>query len=70
MKSRLFFLIAAVLLSACAGTPNGHEGTAGAADPNSVYNDPTYPGSGVHIGIGAGSWGGRSGGGIGIGLGF
>jgi len=69
MKSRLLPLLALACLAGCASAPNGNS-TAAANDPNSVYNDPTYPGRGVHIGVGAGSWGGRSGGGVGIGLGF
>lgn len=69
MKARLLALLALSFLAGCASAPNGHGNTA-ANDPNSVYGDPTYPGAGVHIGIGAGSWGGRSGGGVGIGLGW
>jgi len=69
MKRRLIPLILLAFLAGCASAPRGHDTTA-ANDPNSVYNDPTYPGRGVQIGIGAGSWGGRSGGGVGIGLGF
>lgn len=69
MKSRLYVLLALAILAGCASVPNGHDNTA-ANDPNSVYNDPTYPGHGVHIGIGAGSWGRRGGGGVGIGLGW
>lgn len=69
MKSRLLTLLALACLTGCASAPNGRDTTA-ANDPNNVYNDPTYPGAGVHIGIGAGSWGRRSGGGVGIGLGW
>ena len=71
MKPRLIPLLLLAFLAGCASAPQGQDRTA-ATDPNSVYNDPTYPsrGGGVHIGIGAGSWGGRSGGGVGIGLGF
>lgn len=69
MKSYFLPLLMLVFLAGCASAPNGHDGTA-ANDPNSVYNDPTYPGGGVHIGVGAGSWGGHSGGGVGIGLGW
>jgi hypothetical protein len=69
MKFRLLALLAAACLAGCASAPNVHDNTA-TNDPNSVYSDPTYPGAGVHIGIGAGSWGGRSGGGVGIGLGW
>lgn len=70
MKSHLLALLALACMTGCASAPNGQDGTAAANDPNSVYNDPTYPGRGVHIGVGAGSWGGRSGGGIGIGMGW
>jgi starvation-inducible outer membrane lipoprotein len=70
MKSRLLALLALAFMAGCASAPNGHHGTTAANDPNSVYNDPTYPGRGVRIGIGAGSWGGRSGGGVGIGMGW
>lgn len=69
MKRLLFPLVLCASLAACASPPNGADGTA-SNDPNSVYNDPTYPGRGAHIGVGVGSWGGRSGGGIGIGVGF
>ena len=69
MKARLLTLLALVCLAGCASAPNGRD-TAAANDPNSVHNDPTYPGAGVHIGIGAGSWGRHSGGGVGIGLGW
>ncbi|WP_151636708.1 putative periplasmic lipoprotein [Noviherbaspirillum aerium] len=67
MKSILIGAAIAVALAGCASAPNSDAPPQGA---NSVYNDPTYPGRGVHIGIGGGSWGGRSGGGVGIGLGF
>lgn len=71
MKSRLFLpLLFLALLAGCASPPNGYDSGPTAQGPNSVYNDPTYPGPGVHIGVGAGSWGGRSGGGVGIGLGW
>lgn len=70
MTSHFLALLAMVFIGGCASAPNGHDSTAAANDPNSVYNDPTYPGRGVHLGIGAGSWGGRSGGGIGIGMGW
>ena len=67
---RLFYLLVLVGLAGCASQPNGGNGSTAANDPNSVYNDPTYPGPGARIGIGVGSWGGRSGGGVGIGVGF
>lgn len=70
MKRLLFSLALFASLAGCATRPNGGDGTAAANDPNSVYNDPTYPGTWGHIGIGVGSWGGRSGGGVGIGVGF
>lgn len=69
MKRTFLPLLLLVLLAGCATAPDGVNSSV-ANDPNSVYNDPTYPGRGVHIGIGAGSWGGRSGGGVGVGLGF
>lgn len=69
MKSRIPVLLALAFLAGCASSPNGDHSTA-SNDPNSVHNDPTYPGRGVHIGIGAGSWGRHSGGGVGIGLGW
>jgi opacity protein-like surface antigen len=67
MKS---LLIGAALVAALAGCASAPYNDAPPHGANSVYDDPTYPGSGVHIGIGAGSWGGRGGGGVGIGLGF
>ncbi|RJF99076.1 hypothetical protein [Noviherbaspirillum saxi] len=67
MLTRLLSVILTAALAGCATAPNGDRPNQGA---NSVYDDPTYPGAGVRIGIGAGSWGGRSGGGVGIGLGF
>jgi hypothetical protein len=70
MKSRFLALLAVAFIGGCASPSNGHDGTTAVNDPNSVYSDPTYPGRGVHIGIGAGSWGGRRGGGIGIGMGW
>lgn len=72
MKRLTYFLVLSACLAGCASQPNGNgtHGTTAANDPNSVYNDPTYPGPGAHIGIGVGRWGGRSGGGVGIGVGF
>lgn len=70
MKRLLIPLVLFASLTGCASSPNGGDGTTAANDPNSVYNDPTYPGRGARIGIGVGSWGGRSGGGVGIGVGF
>lgn len=69
MKRLLFYLVLLASVAGCASAPNGGGSTA-SNDPNSVYNDPTYPGRGARIGIGVGSWGGRSGGGVGIGVGF
>jgi len=70
MKRLWFPLMVFASLAGCASPPNGGDGTTAASDPNSVYNDPTYPGRGAHIGIGVGSWGRHSGGGVGIGVGF
>lgn len=67
MTRLLFSLTLAAFAAGCAS--QGQDGTV-VGDPNSVYNDPTYPGPGGHIGIGVGKWGGRSGGGVGIGVGF
>ncbi len=67
MKRLFYLLVVLASLAGCASQPNG---STAANDPNSVYNDPTYPGPGARIGIGVGSWGGRSGGGVGIGVGF
>lgn len=69
MKRLLLLLALPAFLAACASSPDGTSGAAG-NDPDSVHNDPTYPGRGAHIGIGVGRWGGRSGGGVGIGVGF
>ena len=69
-KIRFLPLVVVACLAGCASVPDGHDGATAANDPNGVYNDPTYPGRGVHIGIGASTWGRRSGGGVGIGLGF
>ncbi|OGB26668.1 MAG: hypothetical protein A3I66_03760 [Burkholderiales bacterium RIFCSPLOWO2_02_FULL_57_36] len=71
MKRWILSLTFTALLAGCA-TPgsNGVNQTGAAHDPNSIYSDPTYPGPGVHFGIGAGSWGGRRGAGVGFGLGF
>lgn len=70
MKLRFIPLAVLACLAGCASAPNGGDNAASTSGPNSVYNDPTYPGAGVHIGIGAGSWGGHSGGGVGFGLGW
>lgn len=69
---RIFWLPAlAVLFSGCATTGADGDNPADTAHgPNSIYSDPTYPGPGVHFGIGVGTWGGRRGGGVGFGLGF
>lgn len=67
MITRIFAVVLTMILAGCATAPNGDTPNQGA---NSVYNDPTYPGAGARIGIGGGTWGGRSGGGIGIGLGW
>ena len=69
MKYYGFAIAFTIFMAGCASAPNGDD-TTSAQNPNGVYNDPSYPGSGVHIGIGAGSWGGRSGGGVGLGVGF
>lgn len=63
MTSRFLLLLSLAFVAGCATAPNGYDGATAATDP-------TYPGHGVHIGIGAGTWGGRSGGGVGIGLGW
>lgn len=52
-------------LTACASAPSNQ-----AARDSDIYTDAGTPRPGVHLGIGAGSWGGRTGGGVGIGLGF
>lgn len=71
MKSLLSSLAFAAFLSGCASTGLDGANQAGTVnDPNSIYSDPTYPGPGVHLGIGVGKWGGRSGAGVGFGLGF
>lgn len=70
MKRLIYVLLLSAFVTGCASQPNGANGTMAANDPNSVYNDSTYPGPGARIGIGVGSWGGRSGGGVGIGVGF
>ncbi|HJV85982.1 MAG TPA: hypothetical protein VJ698_10960 [Noviherbaspirillum sp.] len=63
-----FLTVALALLAGCATTPGPSDGTV--QGNNDVYNDPTYPGPGVHLGIGIGRWGGHTGGGAGIGLGW
>jgi hypothetical protein len=73
MKSFVISLAAVVLLCGCASSPYGPDGTnqaPPAQGANDGQIDPTYPGTGVHIGIGVGSWGRHSGGGVGIGLGW
>ncbi len=69
MKSFLLLIFAAAL-GGCATVPNDPNYAGGWMSPNGVPMDPTYPGPGAHVGIGVGSWGGRTGGGIGFGLGF
>ncbi|WP_136414676.1 hypothetical protein [Herbaspirillum sp. ST 5-3] len=66
MKYAYLSLLTLLLLAGCASTSGGANGTA----QGGVQDEPTYPGAGVHIGVGIGSWGGHSGGGAGIGLGW
>lgn len=66
MKRLVLPAILLAFLSACATTAPSDQ----AARGGDIYSDTGVPGRGVHLGIGAGSWGGRSGGGVGIGLGF
>lgn len=70
MKLHFIPLIVLAFLAGCASVPNGGDNAASASGSTSVYNDPTYPGTGFHIGIGAGSWGGHSGGGVDFGMGW
>lgn len=69
MKRSIFCALAIAALSGCASTPPDQAPDQAARD-REIYGDAATPGRGVHLGIGAGSWGGRSGGGVGIGLGF
>jgi hypothetical protein len=70
MKRLLFPIMLAAFAAGCASSPNGGNGATAANEPSTVHDDAPYRGSSGHIGIGAGSWGGRSGGHIGIGVGF
>jgi hypothetical protein len=71
MKRLISVLALLALLAGCATQgPHDTTSTGPVQDPNSVYSDPTYPGPGVHFGIGIGSWGGHRGGGVGFGMGF
>lgn len=69
MRFRYLLFASLALIAGCASSPDG-AGTASTQGTPGIHDDPTYPGTGVHIGIGAGRWGGRSGGGVGIGLGW
>lgn len=70
MKRLVFPLLLAALAAGCASSPRDAGGVVATDDPAVVTDDRPYSGTGGHIGIGAGRWGGRSGGSIGIGIGF
>ena len=65
MKRLFLPVLMLSVLTACASAPTDQ-----AASDNDIYTDVGTPRPGVYLGIGGGSWGGRSGGGVGIGLGF
>lgn len=71
MKRILFPLVVAAFVSGCAAYGPDVNGAGSARAASDMSGNPIYgPAPGVHLGIGIGSWGGRTGTAAGIGYGW